>query len=124
MYHSFEVTRRPPFPLDVFADRFFDVRCTGWDGEELRVRTLVHNPALHPGRIDTNPSLQRTFRSAILDAGGRSVTLGRGEILAIRLQPLFEVFEELLHRGTTIYDVPVPDPPPAVPPQDRVPGYR
>lgn len=124
MYHSFEVMRRPPFPLNVFADRFFDVRCVGWEGEDLRVRTLVHNPALHPGRIDSNPRLQKAFRKAILDAGGRSVTLGRGEILSIRLPRLRELFEELLGRGMTIYDVPVPDTPPSEPPEDRVPGYR
>jgi aminoglycoside 3-N-acetyltransferase len=120
MYHSFEVTRRPPFPLDVFADRVFDVRCLGWEGEELRVRTVVHNPALHPGRIDSNPGLQNRFRGAILDAGGRSVTLGRGEILAIRLGRLRELFEELLDQGITIYDVPVPAAPPTVPPEERV----
>jgi aminoglycoside N3'-acetyltransferase len=125
MYHSFECTRRPPFPLDVFADRVFDARCRGWDGEELRVRTLVHNPALHPGRIDSNPRLQATFREAILDGGGRAVRLGRGEILAIRLPALFDVFERLLaERGVTIYDVPVPVEPPTLPPQERVGAAR
>jgi aminoglycoside 3-N-acetyltransferase len=124
MYHSFEVTRRPPFPLDVFADRVFDVRCLGWEGEARTVRTVVHNPALHPGRIDTNPRLQKVFRAAILDSGGRSVTLGRGEIIAIRLRRLREIFEELLAQGVTIYDVPVPAVAPTEPPEDRVPAYR
>jgi aminoglycoside 3-N-acetyltransferase len=124
MYHSFEVTRRPPFPLDVFADRVFDVRCVGWEGQDLSVRTVVHNPALHPGRIDTNPRLQKVFRAAILDAGGRSVTLGRGEIIAIRLRRLCEVFENLLGEGVTIYDVPLPATPSSVPPEDRVAAYR
>jgi len=122
MYHCFECTREPPFPLDVFAARRFDARCRGWDGEELVVRTLVHNPRLAPGRIDTNPRLQRAFREAILGAGGRSVRLGRGEILAIRLSALFAEFERLLGRGITIYDVPVPAEPPALRPQDRVPA--
>jgi aminoglycoside 3-N-acetyltransferase len=123
MYHSFECTREPPFPLDVFADRVFDARCVGWDGEELRVRTLVHNPALHPGRIDSNPRLQRTFRDALVEGGGRTVKLGRGEILAIRLQPMFAVFERLLGEGTTIYEAKVPAKPPGRPPQERV-GVR
>ena len=122
MYHSFEVTRRPPFPLDVFA-ALFEVRCIDWDGKEIRVRTPVHNPALHPGRIDTNPKLQRVFRDAILNAGGRAVTLGHGEIIAIRLQPLQEVFEKLLENGTTIYSAEIPKNPPTVPPEERVPGY-
>ena len=57
MYHSFECTRVPPFPLDVFADRRFNARCLDREGNEITVRTLVHNPALHPGRIDSNPRL-------------------------------------------------------------------
>ena len=121
MYHSFECTRVPPFPLDVFAPgRAFAARCIDAEGGELRVRTLVHNPALHPGRIDSNPGLQDTFRRAILDGGGTSVRLGHGEILAIRLPDLFEVFERLVRDGVTIYDHALPDPPPSEPPQDRV----
>ncbi len=120
MYHSFECTRVPPFPLDVFADRRFDARCVDREGHELTVNTLVHNPALHPGRIDSNPRLQGIYRDAILEAGGRSVKLGHGEILAIRLSVLFGVFERLVEQGITIYDVKVSDEPPTIPPQDRV----
>ena len=120
MYHSFECVRVPPFPLDVFADRRFDARCIDREGHELTVRTLVHNPGLHPGRIDSNPRLQRIYRDAILDAGGLAVQLGRGEIIAIRLQRLFEVFERLVQEGITIYDRPLPAEPPTAPPQERV----
>lgn len=120
MYHSFECTRVPPFPLDVFADHRFDARCHDREGKDLRVRTLVHNPALHPGRIDSNPRLQKVYRDAILAAGGRAVRLGHGEIVAIRLPALFEVFETLVRQGITIYDAEVPATPPAMPPQDRV----
>ncbi len=120
MYHSFECVRIPPFPLDVFADRRFDARCLDHDGSELTVRTLVHNPALHPGRIDSNPRLQGVYRDAILEAGGRTVRLGHGEILAIRLPVLFEVFERLVQAGITIYDAELPAKAPTVPPQDRV----
>ena len=119
MYHSFECVREPPFPLDVFADRAFDARCVDWGGRELTVRTLVHNPALHPGRIDSNPRLQGVYRDAILDRGGVAVQLGHGEIIAIRLGALFDAFERLLAAGVTIYDHPVPADPPSVPPQDR-----
>ena len=120
MYHSFECTRVPPFPLDVFADRRFDARALDAEGREIRVETLVHNPALHPGRIDSNPRLQSRFREAILGGGGTAVPLGRGEILAIRLPALFEVFEDLLGEGVTIYDAELPSVPPRLPPQDRV----
>ena len=122
MYHSFECTRVPPFPLDVFADRRFQARCRDREGNEIAVETLVHNPALHPGRIDSNPRLQEVYRTAILEAGGRAVRLGHGEIIAIRLPVLFEVFEGLVQRGVTIYDRSLPATPPAQPPQDRVRG--
>ena len=46
--------------------------------------------------------------------------LGHGEIIAIRLPALFEVFERLVQRGVTIYDAEVPAEAPTVPPQDRV----
>jgi aminoglycoside N3'-acetyltransferase len=121
MYHSFEVTREPPFPLDVFAERVFEARCVGWRAEELTVRTLVHNPRLAAGRIDTNPRLQAIFRRKLLERGGaRSLNLGRGEILAIRLQAMLEEFERLLAEGTTIYATPLPAEPPSAPPQARV----
>jgi aminoglycoside N3'-acetyltransferase len=121
MYHCFECVCEPPFPLDVFAPgRVFDARCVNFEGEELTVRTLVHNPALHPGRIDSNPRLQARFREAILAGGGKSVRLGHGEILAIRLPALFDVFERLVQEGTTIYDRELPADPPTVAPQDRV----
>jgi aminoglycoside 3-N-acetyltransferase len=122
MYHPFECTRVPPFPLDVFANRVFRVRCVDRDGKETRVRTLAHEPTLLPGRIDNNRRLQAIFRDAILEAGGIEVRLGRGEILAIRLPVLFEVFERLLERGITMYDRPLPAETPSVPPQERVRG--
>jgi aminoglycoside 3-N-acetyltransferase len=122
MYHSFECVRVPPFPLDVFADRAFDARCVDRDGNELAVRTLVHNPALHPGRIDSNPRLQRVYREAILDAGGVAVELGHGEIIAIRLPEMFALFDRLVREGITIYDRELPAEPPTVPPQERVRG--
>jgi aminoglycoside 3-N-acetyltransferase len=122
MYHPFECTRVPPFPLDVFAKRVFSVRCRDAGGVETRVRTLVHEPTLLPGRIDNNRHLQAVFRDAMLDAGGVAVELGRGEILAIRLPVLFDVFERLLERGITIYDHPLPAEEPTEPPQERVDG--
>ncbi len=120
MYHSFECLRKPPFPLDVFADQIFYARCRDREGQDLSVRTLVHNPALHPGRIDSNLRLQKVYRDAILEAGGVAVALGHGEIIAIRLRALFEVFERLVGAGTTIYDAPVPARLPSLPPQERV----
>lgn len=120
IYHAFEVSREPPFPLDVFADRVFEVTCIGIDGEQTTVRTLVHNPEFLPGRIDANPRLQRLFRRELLASGGRSAKLGRGEVLAIRMQPLMEMFERLLSQGVTMYDASLPGSSPSEPPQARV----
>jgi aminoglycoside 3-N-acetyltransferase len=123
MYHSFEVTREPPFPLDVFADRIFEVRCIDAGGKELTVRTLVHNPALAPGRIDTNPHLQSVFRRRLIDeAGAHALRLGRGEVLALSLRRQRQEFERLLADGITIYDAPLPAVAPTEPPQARVAG--
>ncbi len=123
MYHPFEVTRVPPFPLDVFADRVFDVRCIGRRGEEMLVRTLVHDPELLKMRIDVNRGLEERFRVSFIDrAGARAIELGRGEVLGLRLQPMLEDFERLLGEGVTMYAADVPDVQPSVPPQDRVRG--
>lgn len=120
LYHCFECTRVPPFPFDVFADRVFHARCRGPEGDESRVRTLVHNPAIHSIRIDSSERLQGVYREAVIAKGGKAVQLGRGEILAIRTSAYFELFEELIARGITIYDAPIPEPWPTVPPQERV----
>jgi aminoglycoside N3'-acetyltransferase len=121
MYHSFECTREPPYPLDVFAERTFDARCVDRAAEERIVRTLVHNPALLGRRIDRNSALQARFRAALLErAGARAVALGRGEVLAVRLQSMLEEFDRLVGEGITIYDVPVPAEQPSLPPQARV----
>jgi aminoglycoside 3-N-acetyltransferase len=122
IYHAFEVAREPAFPLDVFAQRVFEIPSTDLEGRTVTVRTLVHNPVLLPGRIDANPRLQRVFREALLESGGRSARVGRGEVLAIRMQPLMEMFERLLGEGITMYDARIPDVWPSEPPQDRVTG--
>ena len=81
MYHSFEVVREPPYPIDVFWPERIPVRCIGADGSEVEITTLVHDPRLGPGRIDVDPALEAEVRGRLLDGGMRSVALGRGEIL-------------------------------------------
>lgn len=122
IYHAYECTRVPPFPFDVFANRRFQARCLDREGKEIIVETLVHNPEYLPGRIDSNPRIQQVFRNAIIEAGGRAVKLGRGEILAIRLSAMFDMFERLIGQGITIYDHELPPTQPTEPPQDRVRG--
>lgn len=120
IYHAFEVARDPAFPLPVFAQRVFEIPCTDLEGNTVTVTTLVHNPVFLPGRIDANPRLQEVFRTALLESGGRAAKLGRSEVLAIRMQPLMEMFERLLGEGITMYDARIPDVWPAETPQDRV----
>jgi aminoglycoside 3-N-acetyltransferase len=108
MYHAFECRRDGGFPLEVFLPDAAEVKCVGVDGRERLVRTLVHDPELARHRIDSLPRLQTEWRRLLLEAGIlRSTTLGRGEILTVRLRPLMNELERLLARGVTIYDVAV-----------------
>lgn len=107
-YHAFECLRGE-FPISVFADRSFSIRCVDAQGNESVVKTLVHDPAVSAHRIDANPAIAQRWRSLLLERGVlRSVRLGRGEILATRLGPLMAELERLLGEGITIYDLPVP----------------
>jgi aminoglycoside 3-N-acetyltransferase len=108
MYHAFECRRDGGFPLEVFLPDAAEVECVDVEGRERLVRTLVHDPELARRRIDSLPRLQTEWRRLLLDAGIlQSTTLGRGEILTVRLRPLMNELERLLARGVTIYDVAV-----------------
>jgi aminoglycoside N3'-acetyltransferase len=105
MYHSFEVVREPPFPIDVFWPERIPVRCFSMGGEEIKMTTLVHDtPRLGPGRIDVDPRLEADVRRRLIAGGMRTVSLGRGEILCQPVAEMFETFERMLGEGTTIYD--------------------
>jgi aminoglycoside 3-N-acetyltransferase len=105
MYHSFEVVREPPFPIDVFWPQRLPVRCFDMAGEEIEMTTLVHDtPRLGPGRIDVDPRLEAEVRRRLLAGGMRSTSLGRGEVLCQPIPEMFETFEQMLAEGTTIYD--------------------
>ncbi len=104
MYHSFEVVRVPPYPIDVFWPERIHVRCTGTDGTETDVATLVHHPRMAPGRIDVDPRLEAEVRRRLIEGGMRSVRLGRGEVLCQPVGEMFLTFEAMLADGMTIYD--------------------
>jgi aminoglycoside 3-N-acetyltransferase len=104
MYHSFEVVREPPFPIDVFWPERIPVACVGMAGETTEVRTLVHHPRLAPGRIDVSAAVAAEVKRRLLAGGMRSVRLGRGEVLCQQLPEMFETFERMLGDGVTIYD--------------------
>jgi hypothetical protein len=104
MYHSFEVVREPPYPIDVFWPERIAVRCTALDGRELEIRTLVHHPRLAPGRIDADPALEAEVRRRLIGGGMHSVRLGRAEVLCQPLSGMFATFESMLSDGVTIYD--------------------
>jgi aminoglycoside 3-N-acetyltransferase len=104
MYHSFEVVREPPFPIDVFWPERLPVRCVTMQGEEIETSTLVHHPRLWPGRIDADPALEEEVRARLLAGGMHSVGLGRGEVLCQPLPEMFATFEKMLADGVTIYD--------------------
>src|SRR5918992_2836457 len=104
MYHSFEVVREPPYPIDVFWPERIPVRCVTMQGEEVEASTLVHHPRLAPGRIDVDPALEAEVRTRLVAGGMRSVRLGRGEILCQPVGEMFVTFEKMLQDGVTIYD--------------------
>lgn len=104
MYHSFEVVREPPYPIEVFWPEPVPARCIGTDGVEIEVSTLVHDPRLGPGRIDIDAGLESGVRRRLVEGGMRSVALGRGEILCQPLREMFTTFERMLDDGVTIYD--------------------
>ena len=104
MYHSFEVVREPPYPIDVFWPERIPVRCVTMQGEEVEASTLVHHPRLAPGRIDVDPALEAEVRTRLVAGGMRSVRLGRGEILCQPVGEMFATFEKMLQDGVTIYD--------------------
>lgn len=104
MYHSFEVVREPPYPIDVFWPERIPVRCVTMRGEEVETSTLVHHPRLAPGRIDVDPALEAEVRGRLLAGGMRSVRLGRGEVLCQPVSAMFATFEKMLDDGVTIYD--------------------
>ena len=104
MYHSFEVVREPPFPIDVFWPERIRVTCIGMDGERTEIATLVHHPRLAPGRIDVSAAVESEVKRRLLAGGMRSVRLGRGEILSQPLPEMFATFEDMLGDGVTIYD--------------------
>lgn len=104
MYHSFEVVREPPYPIDVFWPERLPVHVVRTDGSEADVTTLVHHPRMGPGRIDVDPALEADVRRRLIEGGMRSVRLGRGEILCQPVTEMFATFEAMLAAGVTIYD--------------------
>ena len=103
MYHAWECLREPPYPIKVFLPQPIDARCVDAEGRELTVSTLVHDPRVMPGRIDSDPRLEVQIRARLIAGGMRSVSLGRGEVLAQPIPQMLETFERMLGEGLTIY---------------------
>jgi aminoglycoside 3-N-acetyltransferase len=103
LYHAFECLRDPPYPIEVFWPRRIDARCVDAEGRELVVHTLVHDPRVTAERIDSNPGIEAQVRERLIEGGMRSVSLGRGEVLAQPLPDLMVTFERMLEEGMTIY---------------------
>ena len=103
MYHAFECLRDPPYPIEVFWPQPLQARCVDGEGQEVTVRTLVHDPRVLAGRIDSDPGRQAIVGRHLLAAGMRSVSLGRGEILVQPLPEMLLAFEQMLESGVTIY---------------------
>ena len=103
MYHAYECLREPPYPIDVFWPQRLGARCIDGEGNEVTVRTLVHDPRVLAGRIDSDAGRQAIVRRHLVADGMRSVSLGRGEILVQPLRQMLLSFERMLGEGVTIY---------------------
>jgi aminoglycoside 3-N-acetyltransferase len=103
VYHAYECLREPPFPIEVFWPQRIKARCIDVNGDEIVVHTLVHDPHVTVERIDSNPPLEAQVRERLIAGGMRSVTLGRGEVLAQPLPEMLVQFEQMLGEGMTIY---------------------
>jgi aminoglycoside 3-N-acetyltransferase len=103
MYHAYECLRDPPYPIEVFWPRPLEARCIDGEGNEVTVRTLVHDPRVLAGRIDNDAGRQAIVRRHLVADGMRSVGLGRGEILVQRLPEMLLAFEKMLGEDVTIY---------------------
>lgn len=103
MYHAYECLREPPYPIEVFLPQRFEARCIDVNGQAVVVHTLVHDPRVTVHRIDNNPPLEAQVRVRLIGGGMRSVSLGRGEVLAQALPELLVQFEQMLGEGSTIY---------------------
>jgi aminoglycoside 3-N-acetyltransferase len=103
MYHAYECLREPPYPIEVFLPQRIEARCIDANGAKIVVQTLVHDPRVTVHRIDNNPPLEAQVRVRLIAGGMRSVSLGRGEVLAQPLPELLAQFEQMLGEGSTIY---------------------
>jgi aminoglycoside 3-N-acetyltransferase len=105
LYHTFECLLGERFPIDVFLDRPFSVRCEDGDGRPRIVDTLVHDPEVASRRIRSRA--RQEVRRELMAAGVlQAAPLGRSEALVCRIPAMFEVLDRLLlERGLTIYDI-------------------
>jgi len=106
VYHLFECLRDPPFPLPVFLPEPNRACYIDAHGRHGVMDTLVHDPKLAAVRVDARPDVEQTVRMELeRQAVLQTTTLGRGEIITADLSSLMLALEEMLTRGTTIYNV-------------------
>jgi aminoglycoside 3-N-acetyltransferase len=103
IYHAFECLREPPYPIEVFWPQRIRARCIDAEGKEVVVETLVHDPRVVAGRVDNDPRVEAVVKRRLLEGGLRSLTLGRGEVLAQPMPEMVDEFEQMLGEGMTIY---------------------
>lgn len=104
LYHTFECLLGDRFPIDVFLDGKFAVRCEDGEGRRRIVETLVHDPKVASHRIRSRA--RQEVRRELLAAGVMGAApLGRSEVLVCRIPAMLECLDRLLQRGLTIYDI-------------------
>ncbi len=97
--HLIEDILKERFPIKIYLDRIFEVKCLNYEGREVIVKTLAHTPFIHLAR-KTN-----RFFNILLEHGGiighKSVGLSTATLIDAR--KFFEVLRDLALRGKTVY---------------------
>ena len=104
MYHSFEVVREPPYPIDVFWPERIDGALHRHGRAETEVVTLVHHPRMAPGGSTSTPaSRRRCARAADRRRDALRPARPRRGALPARARDV-RTFEACSPTGSTIYD--------------------
>lgn len=105
IYHVLEDRLGKDYPFRVYDERVHSIQCIDMEGKQVIVRTPKHRTELARRRIDNYPPVQnRLYR--LLQKGHlfQQVSLGKGKIISIELNVLFEALDRFLKKGITIYE--------------------
>lgn len=105
-YHHVEDMLGAEFPIDVWMQETFELRCADFDGNPLLVPVRPFRFELMERRIDhpSQQALRERFREEFTSMGLlHSGTVAKAESWWIPAQEMFQALVQLSRRGSTIY---------------------